>query len=139
LSHLKSKSEFNLEAAKVLIDEHDNYAPSVHCSYYGCFQFIKSKLNQIGITYDKVSADIVNSRQEGVTTLNSHNYYIKLVAEQVGLKSDVFLKKSIRDKIKRLKTFREISDYQNTYVDFAQSKEALNLSNEIIGLINQKL
>ena len=139
MSHLKSKSEFNLEAAKVLIDEHDNYAPSVHCSYYGCFQYIKSKLNQIGITYEMMDEAIASSRQSGTQTLSSHNYPIKLILDKVEERSDSVFKRNVKNKIKQLKTFREISDYFNEIVDYPKSKEALKLSHEIIALINQKI
>lgn len=139
MSYLKSKSEFNLQAAQVLIDDHDCFAPSVHCSYYGCFQYIKSKLNEIGITYEKIDIAISNSRQEGVRTLNSHQYPISLILNKIEEKSDNFNKKSIKDKINLLKTFRVISDYHNEIVDYPRSKKALELSNEIIKLINTSL
>ncbi|TYQ00422.1 hypothetical protein C7447_1011036 [Tenacibaculum adriaticum] len=139
MSHLKNKSEFNLEAARVLIDEYDNFAPSVHCSYFGCFQFIKSKLNKIGFSYEKIDSDISISRQSAARTLNSHDYPIKLILTEVEKKSDIIFRKGVKDKINLLKTYRVLSDYRNESVTMKKSKEALRLSKEIIKLINTKL
>lgn len=136
MSHLKSKSDFNLEAAKVLINDYDNYAPSVHCSYYGCFQFIRSKLNQIGVTYEKIDRDIASSVQPGGIKLHSHTYPIKLILNEVEKKSDKFFKTSLRNKIFDLKEYREISDYRNVSVGYDDSRKAYNLSKEIIKLIS---
>lgn len=139
MSHLKSKSEINLSAAEVLLDKHTYYASSVHCSYYGCFQFIRSKLNQIGITYEKIDQDIAYSRQPGVTTLHSHLYPIKLILDEIEKKSDKFYKRTLKNKIFDLKEYREISDYRNVVVGYDESNKAFNLSKEIIKLISSKI
>lgn len=134
MSHLKSKSEFNLEAAKILIDDHSYYAPSVHCSYYGCFQFIKSKLNGIGITYAKMNSDIASNPK-----LSSNKYPLDLIVAEIGKKTDVYYQREIKTKIKTLKAYRVISDYHNEIVDHSKSNAALKLSIEIISLIDKKL
>ena len=138
MGYLKSKSQFNLEAARVLIDEHQYFAPSVHCSYYGCFQYIKYKLNTIGISYQKMDDDVANSRQDNVKTLNSNTYPIDLIFQEIK-KSDILIAKDIRDKIKTLKAFRVKSDYHNEEIDYPKSNTALKLSEEIISLINKKI
>ncbi|MFK5878721.1 MAG: HEPN domain-containing protein [Flavobacteriaceae bacterium] len=138
MSHLKSKSEFNLDAAEVLIDRHSYYAPSVHCSYYGCFQYIISKLNMIGITYEKIDNDISASRGTN-RILNSHTYPVKLILDEMETTTDIFYRKKVKDKIKLLKAFRITSDYRNEDVNHSKSTEALRLSKEIISLINNKL
>lgn len=139
MDYIKAKSEFNLAAAEILIDEHQNYAPSVHCAYYGCFQFIKSKLNSIGITYEQIDEDIAKSQQEGMKTLYSNKYPLDLIIREIRKKSDVLFVKKVRDSIKDLKTFRVESDYHNVQIDYSKSYEALNLSREIIKLIKEKL
>ena len=135
MSKIKAKSEFNLLAAKVLIDEHDYYAPSVHCSYYGCFQFIKYKLNQLGQTYDIVSQTI-----EADKTLHSHTYPINLLLQELSAKGvnrhDV---REVKEKINDLKYFRVVADYHDKEISFQDSNKALTLSNEIISIINKKL
>ena len=139
MSHLKSKSEINISAAEVLLDKHTYYASSVHCSYYGCFQFIRSKLNQIGITYEKIDQDIASSRQSEATTLHSHLYPIKLILDEIEKKSDKFYRSTLRNKIFDLKEYREISDYRNVDVGYDESNKAFNLSKEIIKLISSKI
>ncbi|PLB20010.1 MAG: hypothetical protein TRG1_1274 [Flavobacteriaceae bacterium FS1-H7996/R] len=139
LDYIKSKSVFNLEAAKELINEHQYYAPSVHCSYYGCFQHIMSKLNSIGITYEIMDNDIANSKQDGVPTLYSNKYPIDLIIKEISKKSDLIYTKNVRDKIKKLKLFRVMSDYHNDQINEPKSTEALRLSHEIINLINKKI
>ena len=133
MSHLRSKSEINLAAAELLIDT-SYYAPSVHCSYYGCFQFIKSKLNQIGIFYDKIDQDIAST-----PTLSSHNYPIRLILNEIEQKKDRYYKRSVKDKINDLKAFREESDYHNIDIKYPESIKAFNLSKEIIKLIKSSL
>ena len=62
MTKLKQKSEFNFDAAKVLIDT-NLYAPSVHCSYYSCFQLMKFALKDFcGINYDELYQRIGNSK-----------------------------------------------------------------------------
>lgn len=139
LSHLRSKSEFNLDAAQILIDVHSYYAPSVHCSYFGCFQHIKYKLNRIGITYEKIDGDIAASRHSNATTLNSHKYPIKLILDKIEEKAGGSYRKKVSDKINLLKTARVISDYHNEDVGPTEGNAALKLSKEIIKLINDKI
>ncbi|MFC4723032.1 hypothetical protein ACFO5O_11920 [Geojedonia litorea] len=139
MSYLKAKSVFNLDAAEVLIEKHQCYAPSVHCSYFGCFQFIKSKLNEIGITYAKMEQDINLSKQNGGTPLTSHKYPISLMLKRIEEKTDVYYKRELQNKIKTLKVYREESDYFNEEVDYNKSNTALKLSREIIKSIKIKL
>jgi len=138
LSFLKEKSKFNLEAAKVLIDDYDNYAPSVHCSYYGTFQFISSTLNRLGETYEKISNDIAASKGTS-QPLASHEYPIRLISIKLAAKVDKFYANNVKNKIKDLKTFIRISDYDNVQITYDEGKKALALSNEIISLIKTKL
>jgi len=121
-----------MDAAKVLIDDHDNYASSVHCSYYGCFQFIKYKLNSLGYTYTKIDEEIGAS-----TLLTSHGYPLDLICRRITEKlNDSGVKATeIKNKVKRLKTFRVLSDYHNENVDITKGKEAFALSEEIIKFV----
>jgi hypothetical protein len=138
LSFLKEKSKFNLDAAKLLIDEYNYYAPSVHCSYYGVFQYITSTLNKLGETYEKISNDINNSKGTSFP-LSSHEYPIKLIVDKVTANSDILYGNNVKNKIKDLKTFRRIADYENTQITSDQGNKALGLGIEIISLIKNKL
>lgn len=139
MSYLKSKSEFNLDAAKVLIDDYDNYAPSVHCSYYGCFQFIKYKLNKIGISNEQMDIDIQLSKQGSGGRKSSNKYPIELIIDKIRSKTDIVKAKEVKDKIGLLYTYRVDSDYHDVQVFITESNAALNLSKEIIKLIEDIL
>ncbi|WP_286706925.1 hypothetical protein [Flavobacterium sp. 38-13] len=128
----------NLDAAKILIDDYNYFAPSVHCSYYGCFQFIKSKLNTIGHTYKEIDEAIASSYPP--LKLHAHTYPIKLMDNALNKVNDNgFTAREFRSKIKELKAFRTISDYHNEIVDSDKSKAALKLSQDVISLIKKKL
>lgn len=126
MGYLRAKSEFNIEASQLLIDK-GIFAPSVHCSYYGCFQFIKYKLNAIGVTYAYMSTEIAKDEKK-----KSHNYPIKLITDKITSKKDKYISKQINDDIKLLKSYRQLSDYDNSEVNYDMSKKSLELSNGII-------
>lgn len=117
-----------------MLIEKSLYAPSVHCSYYGCFQFIKSKLNSIGYSYERISQEVAADN-----LLHSHQYPIKLVVDQIKIQyiSDKNLYSSIKNKIKMLKTAREESDYFNGVIDSDAGVFALKTSKEIIEVVKK--
>lgn len=138
LSFLKEKSGFNIDAAKMLIEKEYNYAPSVHCSYYGVFQMISHTLNRIGITFEQVAQEISKSKGRPMAK-DSHTYPIDLIHDALKGKHDKYYAKGVRDKILLLRKFRTISDYKNEKVGKDQSIEAFKISNEIITILNTKL
>nr|MDA3854277.1 hypothetical protein [Bacteroidales bacterium] len=70
MSKLKEKSNFNLDAAELLIVR-NLYAPSVHCSYYSCFQQLKYIVKDFcGKDYETQNVEIAQSPQ------GSHDYVI---------------------------------------------------------------
>ena len=70
MSFLNNKSDFNLEGAKLLI-ENSLYAPSVHCSYYSVFQKLKYKYTtKASISYDELTQNIFADKR------NTHKYVI---------------------------------------------------------------
>lgn len=137
MSILRNKSDFNLEAAKVLIDEHQLYAPSVNCSYYSCFQFIRFKLNALGKTYADVDQEIASD-----TRRSSHKYPISLLVAKLkeSVKDDNDYFRKVNDKIGLLKLMREEADYDpQKEIGNEKAKGALDLSTEVIAMINKKL
>lgn len=59
---LKAKSEDNVSSAKELIDL-KYYGPSVHCSYYGSFQYMKFALRKYNnTTYEQIETDCLGFR-----------------------------------------------------------------------------
>ena len=45
MSKLRQESDFNIDAASALLKQ-NLFAPSVHCSYYSCFQFLKYTIKE---------------------------------------------------------------------------------------------
>lgn len=130
MSFLKSKSEFNLDAASLLIDKHC-YAPSVHCSYYSVFQILKHKFVILKeITFSVFSQNSRNDRR------TSHKYLIDEFC--LHLQSDSKNKLSrfdvrlIKRDIEDLKQFRVESDYDNIQINIEASSKALSLSESIL-------
>jgi hypothetical protein len=130
LSIIYNKSKFNLEAAQLLI-ENDLYAPSVHCSYFACLQFIKYKLKNIrGITYDDID--------ENTKGLDSHQYLIREILKDFNVKAkekrDIT---TLQENIKDLKLFRKRSDYEDYEIKFPVSNECLTKTKQIIESLNK--
>ncbi len=118
MSKLKQKSEFNIDAADCLIANH-LYAPSVHCSYYSCFQLIKYIISYcFNKDYDQQSFEIRSSKQ------NSHQYVIKLIREELRRNTERNVERELIRKIKDLKQLREDADYNNIEIGIEKSNSA---------------
>jgi uncharacterized protein (UPF0332 family) len=132
MSYLKAKSEFNKSAAELLYDN-NLYAPSVHCAYYSCLQLIKFLVKDfMNIDYpdQKIESDQLKQ--------NSHEYVIrKLLNEVHGLSRFDYI--DLRRNIYDLKSFREISDYENQIVDIDLSKKSINKANDIRSYLIRKM
>jgi len=125
MSKLRQKSEFNIVAAEHLIKE-ALYAPSVHCSYYSCFQLLKFTIKDFfGIDYETQSSNIASKKQ------NTHQYVVNYISD--GLKEFVPFeeRRNFKRSIKDLKQFRIESDYENIEVGSDKSNEALRKAKEI--------
>lgn len=125
MSKLRQKSDFNIDAAKLLIKE-AYYAPSVHCSYYSCFQLLKYTIKVFfGIDYENQAVKISISGQ------HSHQYVINYISSElidfVGAEESRKFKRTIKD----LKQFRLESDYENIEVGLDKGQIALDKANEI--------
>ena len=125
MSKLLEKSRFNLDAAEVLIKE-SLFAPSVHCSYYSCFQHIKSIFPFFfGISYDQIDLTVSSN------TWSEHSYLIHYISKQIhdniGYNEYSVFKRNIGD----LKEFRTKSDYKEIEVTTELSNKALSIAKEI--------
>ena len=140
MSHLQNKSETNFKAAKLLIKE-ELYASSVHCSYYGMFQFLICKYAKVlDKPFDEIAQE---SKGEG-----SHKYIINgltrhikstfknLGTVQKNVKETNF-QRNVTRKIKDLKNYRVKSDYRNIEVSEEMSKKCNNLSTKIVEEIKE--
>lgn len=125
MSKLKEKSEFNFQAARLLISN-NLYAPSVHCSYYGCFQLLKFTINNFfGVDYEKLSQLIASN------TLSTHAFVIKYVSDEIRANLGRDSYREFNNKIKDLKNFREESDYDNVEISLDKGERAYLFANEI--------
>lgn len=126
MSKLKEKSEFNFASAQLLIDNY-LYAPSVHCSYYSCFQLMKFTMNNFfDIGYDKLNTRI------SVSTLGgTHSYVIHFFNNAVKKKNGYFDYRDFSRKLKDLKEFRESSDYDDVEITIDKSQKAKEYATDI--------
>jgi len=125
MSKLREKSKFNLDAAEVLINE-NLYAPSVHCSYYSCFQRIKSIFpDYFDLTYAKIDSTVASSKT------SEHNYLIHYLSIQIKLKLGDVEYRNFNNDIKDLKSYRTESDYKEIEVTSDKSNKALKLAKRI--------
>jgi uncharacterized protein (UPF0332 family) len=123
LSFLNNKSDFNLEGAKLLI-ENSLYAPSVHCSYYSVFQKLKYKYTtKASISYDELTQNIFADKR------NTHKY---IIDEFCNFIQDRYKKRDIKNKINDLKAFRNQSDYDDIEINHSISSLALTKSEELL-------
>ncbi len=124
MSKLKEKSNFNIDAAEILI-ENSLYAPSVHCSYYSCFQLLKYSMNDFfEISYNKLSVNIATS------PMNTHKYIVEYINSQLKnnkIENNRWFYNSIKD----LKHFREESDYDNLEINLDKSTRAFDMAKNI--------
>jgi len=102
------------------------YSPSVHCSYYGCLQYLKYIVNiKAGITYDAQEAE------RGILGQKTNVYLINRVKMLIGAinpkESRLFY-----NEINQLKDLRVDSDYHNVQIDSAKANEAYSKANDIL-------
>lgn len=133
MSNLVQKSNFNLDAAEELIKK-SLYAPSVHCSYYACFQFLKYSLKN----YQNITYEIIENECKGYT-YGTHNYIINNCLDVLKSKTDHSTLKDIKRDIKDLKEFRLDSDYYDKEILIEESIKSLTLSKNIITFIKKTL
>jgi hypothetical protein len=124
MSYLKQKSNFNFDAAEVLQDK-SLYAPSVHCSYYSCFQLMKVIIfDFLNITYDQLESDIINSE------FSSHVYIINQISNEIRGYSKTEHAEFKRN-ITQLKKMRMKSDYDDIQITSTDSSKAFFTANEV--------
>jgi hypothetical protein len=136
MDFIKDKSEFNIEAARELI-KLSIYAPSVHCAYYGCFQYMKFMIKERkNITYEKIESDCNIYNGGGGT----HGYIIDNILIELRIKiknTEEYI--NIKRKIKDLKAFRIKSDYFNSQILYDDADKCIKFSEEIIKTLKKNL
>jgi hypothetical protein len=133
VSYLREKSGFNISAAEELINN-SIYASSVHCSYYGCFQFLKYTIkNYKNFSYDYIENECFNYAG------GTHGYIIDTCLNEYRKKVNLNSYKDLKRNIKDLKEFRISSDYYNLEISIDQGEKSLSLSKSIIAEIKKTL
>jgi hypothetical protein len=131
MSKLREKSKFNLKAAEVLIKE-SLHAPSVHCSYYSCFQRIKCIFPEyFNLTYDQIDSEVANH------PTSEHNYLIRYLSGVIKTNVGDKAYRDFSNDIKDLKKFRTDSDYKEIEVTSILSDKALNIAKRINTLLDE--
>lgn len=125
MSKLREKSKFNLDAAEILIKE-NLHAPSVHCSYYSCFQRIKCIFPEyFNITYSQIDTNVANQQT------SEHSYLIRHLSGEIKRNLGDKEYRDFSNDIKDLKQFRTNSDYKEIEVTSTLSCRALNIAKRI--------
>lgn len=148
MSTVIEKSKFNLDAAQ-LLQEKSYYAPSVHCAFYSCLQFLMYLAKEI---FKVTDTDIAAQTVGGGT----HKYLVDLTFRELRRakmsKSDKNLSlqykfdktklttitiTNFNSKMGKLKIHRVDSDYKDKEIRFDDSREAISLSQEIVKDLKQ--
>lgn len=148
LNTVIEKSKINLAAAQLLQDK-TYFAPSVHCAFYSCLQFLMYLAKEtFKITDSEIAAKTIGG--------GTHKFLIDLTFNELNRakrsKSDNTLSlryqfdktkltaSTITDfnsKIVKLKMHRVDSDYKDKEIRFDDSREAICLSQEIVKDLKQ--
>lgn len=116
---MKKKSDENIELAQRLIDR-KLFNASVHCSYYGCFQYIKCILkNNFGLTYQIQNED----------RIDSHKFIFDKLSNNI--KSHKVMR-DIRTDFISLKEKRKTADYYEEEIDLDGSLDAIKEAKSVI-------
>jgi uncharacterized protein (UPF0332 family) len=123
---IANKSDFNLQAAEELIKK-NLYAPSVHCSYYGCFQKMKSILSQrLSVPYEKIDQIIVTNR------CSEHWYVRDTIIKDLSRRLSADFAKNVDKYIKKLYQFRINADYKDVEILSNTANDVMHISNDVI-------
>jgi hypothetical protein len=132
MSKLRQKSDFNISAADTLIKQY-LFAPSVHCSYYSCFQLLKYTIKDFfGVDYNAQASNIANSKQK------THQYVINYIANELKCLPNIEESRWFIRTVKDLRQFRNESDYENIEVGFDKGDAAYSKAKEIRSYIIKK-
>jgi len=100
MSKLRQKSDFNIDAAKALLEQ-NLFAPSVHCSYYTCFQLLKYTIKEFfGENYENQAINCSASNQK------THQYVINFITNELNSLVGNIESRDFKRKINDLKQYR---------------------------------
>jgi uncharacterized protein (UPF0332 family) len=136
MSELLKKSKENIQSASLLI-ENKLYAPSIHCSYYACFQRLKT------IIAEAYNCEFIELESE-LKTLNNVSRKKRIATHEfyINYKLNDLIRREGADhrlinKLNELKTYRNKSDYENIPIKPGISKDVFSLSQNVIQELNK--
>lgn len=119
-----NKSKENLEIAQTLINKR-LYNASVHCTYYGCFQYIKYVLNMKNILlYDEQNKNRPDSHIHLMQSM-----YNKINSDKI--------ERAIRTNYESLRDKRKIADYEIDFIGEDDGLRAMEEANRVISNIKR--
>lgn len=131
MSNLKNKSDILSLSAQTL---HDNclYTAVPHCAYYSCYQLFKHIwLYSMGKTVKELDSACSQ------TTEGSHQYLINEVTKYAFPKNTTQQRRDFTKLIFSLKKIRTEADYNDIDVTFETSNKAIQLSSQLIPILNK--
>jgi uncharacterized protein (UPF0332 family) len=126
---IKDKSHFNWQAADLCL-RNNLYAPSVHCSYYSCIQYM------LYILYDKLKlTEQTFLEQKSLLKIGSHACAIKLIGiDLIKRKREDYV--TFQKLVPELKELREKSDYKSVAIRQDEGQMAMAKSDAIKNLLH---
>jgi uncharacterized protein (UPF0332 family) len=125
MSKIRQKSDFNLNAAERLL-EMSLYAPSIHCSYYSCFQLLKFTIKDFfNVDYEMQAVNISATGQK------THQYVVNYITDELKKLAGFEESRSFKRTLMDLKQFRLESDYENIEIGSEKGHDAFTKAKEI--------
>lgn len=137
MSELLKKSAGNFKSANILYSKFEQYAPSVHCSYYSSLQIVMFLINNnLKEEWKKFKNDnstqlkTYNESQDKYKASAIHNLYISFL-NNILIKIDYNLAREFSECINILKDNRVMADYQDVEIFKSKATDSYDLAKNI--------
>jgi uncharacterized protein (UPF0332 family) len=125
MNSLKNKADINIDSADYL-HTRSSYPAVAHCSYYSCFQLVRSIwLVSLNKTEDQLRQIIESTKKNG-----SHQVLINLISDYIKSNNHDDWR-VINSYIGQLKRLRVSADYENTDFTHELSAKSIELAKKI--------
>lgn len=116
------------------------YAPSIHCSYYACFQRLKNLIAEAyNCDYTELDNELRNLndeyRRQSKRSIATHEFYIGYKLNHLARREGIDHR--LINELNDLKTYRNKSDYDNIPISPKISKDVFSLSQKVIQELNK--
>lgn len=139
MTHLKDKSTLSLQAAHHLI-VNSIFAPSVHCSYYSCVQYI---LYILSSNYNKTELEIYDDFQNWAKTSGKasggggyHNFLRNSIYREF-YKIDKTYASTFNTMMGNMHGLRVKADYKNCSIISEQATEVQESAKAVLSLLKK--